>query len=442
MVHRGDSSLLDVKIADFGLSKVIAEGASLAKTVAGTPQYWAPEVRDVQACGGSYSQAADLWSLGVVLFVMLCGKYPFDGHKLSLQEQVQRASVNMGKRGISDEAKDLVRGLLKVNPSERLRLEGCFCHPWFTGAGQLQNLSEAHPGSPQSAGRRFDSPGPLGAHQGMDGVRQGLTPVVEERNASGGSSLAQNGDERASRGSSRRPSPGVRGASGNSSTASFSCAPSGASGGRASPPSAGARREASSDEADAEDSPRGSSWRRRCWCWHRKGGPGLVLSGPPGLWWLALVQLLLVVYMLWPTRRAWTPRDAQGEERAMPLAPRQEGPIFEVRVQPTPAPRPSGEISCAVAPSPPTHDPHWQVPVVPMHNLGSEVECKKKEVFRRLQELLSMEITVVFYMHMGSLVLLDTDPHIAETMQQISQNLRDELQHKAHVIHSRILPTT
>lgn len=142
------------------------------------------------------------------------------------------------------------------------------------------------------------------------------------------------------------------------------------------------------------------------------------------------MQLLLVVWMLWPAKRAWTPLnslDAQGGERTMPLAPRPEGPIFEVMVPPS-------DETCSVAPSPPTHDPHWQVPVVPMHNLGSEVQCKKKEVLVRLKELQSMEIAVVFYMHMGSLVLADTDPRIAEAMRQISQNLRDELQHKANVI--------
>lgn len=127
--------LHDVKIADFGLSKVISDGTSFAKTFVGTPQYWAPEVLAVQGGGGSYSQAADYWSLGAVLFVMLCGRYPFDGKKMPLEEQIRTATFSMTSAAwqkISAEAKDLVRGLLRVKPSERLGLQECLRHPWFT----------------------------------------------------------------------------------------------------------------------------------------------------------------------------------------------------------------------------------------------------------------------------------------------------------------------
>lgn len=131
-----DGQLYDVKIADFGLSKAIGGGASLARTRVGTPQYWAPEVLDVQKRGGSYDQAADFWGLGAVLFVMLCGRYPFDGQKQPLDDQIRTASYCMSGsrwRGISEAAKSLVRGLLRVNPVDRLSLEECLNHPWVTG---------------------------------------------------------------------------------------------------------------------------------------------------------------------------------------------------------------------------------------------------------------------------------------------------------------------
>ncbi|CAE8640169.1 unnamed protein product [Polarella glacialis] len=124
-------NLHDVKIADFGLSKIISEGTSFAKTFVGTPQYWAPEVLNVQRGGGSYTQAADFWSLGAVLYVMLGGKYPFDGKKMPLEEQIRTAAYSMTApawQRVSEEAKDMVRGLLKVDPVERFNLEvKCVC---------------------------------------------------------------------------------------------------------------------------------------------------------------------------------------------------------------------------------------------------------------------------------------------------------------------------
>jgi len=125
-------------VADFGLSKIINDGVSVAKTFVGTPQYWAPEVLEVQRSGGSYDQSADFWSLGAVLFVMLSGKYPFDGKKMPLEEQIRIAGYNMNTavwQRISEEAKDLVQNLLKVVPSERYGMAQCVQHAWLAGSG-------------------------------------------------------------------------------------------------------------------------------------------------------------------------------------------------------------------------------------------------------------------------------------------------------------------
>ncbi|CAE8631205.1 unnamed protein product [Polarella glacialis] len=138
-------NLHDVKIADFGLSKITSEGTSFAKTFVGTPQYWAPEVLNVQRGGGSYTQAADFWSLGAVLYVMLGGKYPFDGKKMPLEEQIRTAAYTMTApawQRVSEEAKDMVRGLLKVDPVERFNLEDCMIHPWMAGGNVPIPMSE------------------------------------------------------------------------------------------------------------------------------------------------------------------------------------------------------------------------------------------------------------------------------------------------------------
>jgi len=134
--------LHDIKIADFGLAKILSEGVSVANTFVGTPQYYAPEVIRVQSHGGSYNQAADYWGLGVVLFVMLCGRYPFDGKKMPMEEQIQSAAYKMDTarwKKISEDAKDLVRGLLRVDPDERLRMEECAYHPWVSGGAECNS---------------------------------------------------------------------------------------------------------------------------------------------------------------------------------------------------------------------------------------------------------------------------------------------------------------
>eukprot|EP00927_Polykrikos_kofoidii_P023209 TRINITY_DN21440_c0_g1_i2.p1 TRINITY_DN21440_c0_g1~~TRINITY_DN21440_c0_g1_i2.p1 ORF type:complete len:737 (+),score=132.75 TRINITY_DN21440_c0_g1_i2:382-2592(+) len=112
--------LLEVKLSDFGHSKLINDGYSTALSRVGTPQYWAPEVSDPKQAALGYDQQVDLWSLGVVLYVMLA-HLSFQGHAHGHE--------------LSAQAKDLIRSLIKVNPKERLSLEKCCAHPWVAMAG-------------------------------------------------------------------------------------------------------------------------------------------------------------------------------------------------------------------------------------------------------------------------------------------------------------------
>mmetsp|Transcript_65178 Transcript_65178/g.191230 ORF Transcript_65178/g.191230 Transcript_65178/m.191230 type:complete len:741 (-) Transcript_65178:83-2305(-) len=144
----GDDGI--VKIADFGLSKLTGSGGSAPKTRVGTPQYWAPEVQNVEKRGGSYGAAADLWSVGVMLYVMLCGKYPFDDKVRAEKRLVDAAFEGDGARwqDVSEDAKDIVRGLLRVDPKERLGVEECLRHPWLQPPG---DASAQRPSTPEGA---------------------------------------------------------------------------------------------------------------------------------------------------------------------------------------------------------------------------------------------------------------------------------------------------
>ncbi|CAE7354654.1 Camk4, partial [Symbiodinium microadriaticum] len=121
-----------VKITDFGLAKRASrEGL---KTFCGTPQYFAPEVlgrraEGVPAAGAApppgarYGYKADMWSLGVVLFIMLSGAFPFDEAKYSLSGP-QWSTV-------SSDAKRFVRALMTLDPLDRLDVRQALQHEWM-----------------------------------------------------------------------------------------------------------------------------------------------------------------------------------------------------------------------------------------------------------------------------------------------------------------------
>lgn len=132
-----DCVLFDIKIADYGLSKYREEEL---KSLVGTPQYWAPEM--LMGRGkDAYDERVDLWSLGVLLYVMLYGRYPFKGERANEQIKAGVFDLNHPKNEPSEEAKDLIRKLLKVNANERLSLKECLEHPWLSEAGPAARVA-------------------------------------------------------------------------------------------------------------------------------------------------------------------------------------------------------------------------------------------------------------------------------------------------------------
>jgi len=122
----------EVKLADFGLSKIVGQKIMM-QTACGTPGYVAPEV--LNATG--YEKEVDLWSIGVITYILLCGFPPFYNENLSdLFEQIMNAEYDFPEeywKDISEDAKDFIRKLLVVSPKERMTSKEALKHPWLTG---------------------------------------------------------------------------------------------------------------------------------------------------------------------------------------------------------------------------------------------------------------------------------------------------------------------
>jgi serine/threonine-protein kinase SIK3 len=124
-------------LADFGFSNTFTEGMYLT-TFCGSPPYAAPEVFQGLEYDGP---RADIWSLGVVLYVLVCGALPFDGATL----HDLRSVVISGKFRIpffmSQECEHLIRHMLVVEPDRRYSLKHIAKHRWLTRYN-LINLTE------------------------------------------------------------------------------------------------------------------------------------------------------------------------------------------------------------------------------------------------------------------------------------------------------------
>merc|ERR1740130_2648067 len=128
-----DLESTDVKVADFGLSKLFPDDdvATETQTRCGTPGYVAPEVLN----RSKYGYKIDTWACGVIAYIMLCGfpPFPLNMEAKSLQK-VNAADFRFPSRhwsGISDEAKDFIRRTIVVSVDDRLSLDHALEHPWL-----------------------------------------------------------------------------------------------------------------------------------------------------------------------------------------------------------------------------------------------------------------------------------------------------------------------
>ncbi|KAK4504022.1 hypothetical protein PRZ48_004937 [Zasmidium cellare] len=118
---------LNVKIADFGLSNIMTDGNFL-KTSCGSPNYAAPEVISGKLYAGP---EVDVWSCGVILYVLLVGRLPFDDEYIpALFKKIAQGNYVVPSY-LSSGAVNLIRRMLQVNPVNRMTIQEIRNDPWF-----------------------------------------------------------------------------------------------------------------------------------------------------------------------------------------------------------------------------------------------------------------------------------------------------------------------
>ena len=118
-----------IKLIDFGTAKEFKPGKKMCKFI-GTSYYIAPEVLKER-----YDEKCDVWSCGIILYILLCGYPPFNGNtNVEIFQAIQNQNpIFTGEEweDITSEAKDLIKLMLKKNPNERWSAEQCLKHKWF-----------------------------------------------------------------------------------------------------------------------------------------------------------------------------------------------------------------------------------------------------------------------------------------------------------------------
>ncbi|RXM27165.1 Suppression of tumorigenicity 5 protein [Acipenser ruthenus] len=133
--NQGNEMILNIKVTDFGLAvqKGGVGSENMLQATCGTPIYMAPEVINAH----DYSQQCDIWSIGVIMYMLLCGEPPFmASSEERLFELIRKGELHFTDpvwHTISNAAKNVLNCLLKVDPAHRITANELLDNPWITG---------------------------------------------------------------------------------------------------------------------------------------------------------------------------------------------------------------------------------------------------------------------------------------------------------------------
>lgn len=136
------NSSMKIKVGDFGLATTIQYDGERKKTLCGTPNYIAPEILNR---GAGHSFPVDIWSIGCILYTLLCGKPPFETSNIeSTYRKIRTNDYEIPAHlKLSESAKDLIRWTLHADPSRRPTLEEISQHDFMANGFCPETLSRS-----------------------------------------------------------------------------------------------------------------------------------------------------------------------------------------------------------------------------------------------------------------------------------------------------------
>lgn len=130
MMIKQDTMQTHPKFLDFGLSTTLFKGET-NKRMLGSIAFLSPEIVSQEP----HSHSTDIWSLGIILYIMLTGCFPFIHTSAGMtMHNIKLKAINFRQQcwmGVSDPAKDLVSKLLHKDPYQRIDIQSILNHPWL-----------------------------------------------------------------------------------------------------------------------------------------------------------------------------------------------------------------------------------------------------------------------------------------------------------------------
>jgi len=156
-----------VKMIDFGMACKIKEGQVLTE-LCGSPHYLAPEL-----IGKKYNELVDVWAFGVLLYLLMYGRYPYDAkHTRDIMAKIVSENIRwQTKVKLSDDAVSFLKQLLEHDPKKRLTAVEALSHPWMASEGSPDVSDQT---------RTLPSEVVRSAHKKVTATRKQVDPKVEE----------------------------------------------------------------------------------------------------------------------------------------------------------------------------------------------------------------------------------------------------------------------